>query len=268
MNRVAIFLGGLVVLFTGAFALGNVFGDQEKTAQHGPATTEAEHAAAGQGEEIGGSHGEAAHGPQTTDPHDLKLALANAPRAGQGGNLAFRILDAGGEPVTKFEVEHTKQVHLILVSKDLVHFQHVHPKVDGEGVWSAPVDFTDPGDYRVIADVRHDGRKLALDADLAVDGAPMAVGRPAAEADFVEQELRAGQPTTLRFEAPPTEEYLGAAGHLVILSEKDLEYLHVHPREDELAFEAAFPEPGRYVMFLEYRRGGKVSHARFPVTVA
>jgi hypothetical protein len=268
VNRVALYLGVLVVLFAAAFALGKgIGGDDEEVAQHGPETsTEAEHAGAGHGEEIGGSHGEAARGPGATDAHDLKLKLRpEGTRIGE--EIAFQILDAAGDPITKFEVEHTKQVHLIVVSTDLEHFQHVHPAPGHEGVWHAAVSFPAAGEYRVIADVKYGGRKQALSADLTVDVEPTAVGQPVADAQLKEQDLKAGQPTTLEFDAPPTEEYLGAAGHLVILSEGDLEYLHVHPHDDALKFEATFPKPGKYVLFLEAKRDGKVQTSRFPVSV-
>ncbi len=219
--------------------------------------------------EIGGSHGEAARGPGATDAHDLKLELdPSSLSAGQTGEIAFRVIGPDGEPVTKFEVEHTKQLHLIVVSKDLEHFVHVHPKVSGQGTWRTPLRVPAPGDYRVIADVRHEGRQMALTGDISVGGDPVAKGAPAAEARFVEQELTANQPVTLKFAAPGrTEPYLGAAGHLVVMHEGDLEYLHVHPLEDELAFSASFPDAGRYVMFLEYKRDGDVKLSRFPVTV-
>ena len=219
--------------------------------------------------EIGGSHGEAARGPGATDAHDLSLELEpSSLRAGQKGELGFHINGPDGEPVTKFEVEHTKQVHLILVSKDLKHFTHVHPKVSGQGTWRVAVGPPAPGDYRVIADVKHEGRAMALTADLTVEGDPVASGQPAADATFTEQELIASQPVTLEFEAGgETEPYLGAAGHLVVMSEGDLEYLHAHPQEDELAFNTSFPKAGKYVMFLEYKRGGDVKLSRFPVTV-
>ena len=243
-------------------------GDAEHTTER-PGMTTPEVAAGEDGHgEIGGSHGEAARGPGATDAHDLELELEpSSLRAGEPGEIAFRVLGPDGEPVTRFEVEHTKQVHLIVVSKDLRHFHHVHPEARGE-TWTATVRPDAPGDYRVIADVEHDGRQLALTGDLEVAGEPLATGRPAEDARFAEQELTAGRPVTLEFEAPgPTRPYLGAAGHLVILAEGDLEYLHVHPRQDDLAFSTTFPEPGRYVMFLEYRRAGEVRLSRFPVTV-
>lgn len=219
--------------------------------------------------EIGGSHGEAARGPGADEAHDLELELGpSSLRAGEEGELGFVINGPDGEPVTRFEVEHTKQVHLILVSKDLRHFTHVHPEVGGDGTWRATVEPPAPGDYRVIADVKHDGRALALTGELSVDGDPVASGRPAAGATFEEQPLSAGEAATLEFDAGgKTEPYLGAAGHLVVMSVGDLEYLHVHPQEDDLAFNTSFPKAGRYVMFLEYKQDGDVKLARFPVTV-
>lgn len=261
-------------LSVATLALAGCGGDSE---EHGPG--EAEHSdqqpgmttpqVAGHGEEIGGSHGEAARGPGATDRHDLKLELnPSALRAGQTGEIGFKILGAGGEPVTTFEVEHTKQIHLIVVNKSLTAFHHVHPKVSGHGTWRVPLRPRAPGEYRVIADVRHEGRKLALTGDLTVEGDPRASVDGPREAEFVPQKLEAGVATTLEFRAPGrTQQYLGAAGHLVILSEGDLEYLHVHPNENELAFEASFPRAGKYVMFLEYKRGGEVRLARFEVSV-
>ena len=264
----------------GLVALGLLAGCGGDTEDHGG--SEAEHSAerpgvttpavaedeGGHGE-VGGSHGEAARGPGATDAHDLRLELEPASlRAGETGELAFRVLGPDGEPVTKFDVEHTKQVHLIVVSKDLEHFTHVHPKVRGDGTWRADVRPPAPGDYRVIADVKHDGRALALTGDVTVEGGPVATGQPATDATFSEQDLTAGEAATLEFAAPGrTEPYLGAAGHLVVMREGDLEYLHVHPQEDELAFSTSFPKTGRYVMFLEYKRGGEVKLSRFPVTV-
>ena len=243
-------------------------GDAEHTAEHSGMTTPEVAEDGGGHSEIGGSHGEAARGPGAADAHDLELELQPVRlTAGEPSRLSFRVLGPGGDPVTRFETAHTKQVHLILVSKDLKHFQHVHPKASGK-TWAAEVRPPAPGDYRVIADVVHEGNAMALTADVTVGGDPVATGQPASEARFAEQEITAGRPVTLKFEAPGrTEPYLGAAGHLVVMHEGDLEYLHVHPQQDELAFAATFPEPGRYVMFLEYRRGGEVKLSRFPVTV-
>jgi hypothetical protein len=50
-----------------------------------------------------------------------------------------------------------------------------------------------------------------------------------------------------------------------VLREGDLEYLHVHAEEDELAFETDFPSPGRYRLFLQFEADGAVHTAEFTV---
>ena len=63
--------------------------------------------------------------------------------------------------------------------------------------------------------------------------------------------------------------YLGARGHLVVLREGDLEFLHVHPvgpaGEDDpgVRFTAEFPSPGGYRLFFQFRDDGKVHTAEF-----
>ena len=269
----------IAVLLAAVLAAGGCGDDRE---DHGSA--EAEHTAeqpgmttphvaaeedGGHGEEIGGSHGEAARGPGAGDAHDLRLELnPSALQAGQTGEIGFKIRDAAGEPIFEFEESHTKQLHLIVVSEDLRHFRHVHPQATEHGTWRVALDLPAPGRYRVIADVRHEGRQLALTGSLEVDGDPVATGRPASDAELLTRDLRAGGPVDVEFRAPGrTQRYLGAAGHLVILSRDDLEYLHVHAQRRELSFATTFPDPGRYVMFLEYRRGGEVRLSRFEVTV-
>ena len=59
------------------------------------------------------------------------------------------------------------------------------------------------------------------------------------------------------------DKYLGAKGHLVALREGDLAFLHVHPDERSLRFEATFPSAGRYRLFLQFQVDGRVHTAAF-----
>ena len=61
------------------------------------------------------------------------------------------------EPITDYDVEHTKRMHLIVVRHDLTGFQHLHPTMSDDGTWSTPVTLPDAGSYRVFADFNHDG---------------------------------------------------------------------------------------------------------------
>ena len=60
------------------------------------------------------------------------------------------------------------------------------------------------------------------------------------------------------------QDYLGAKGHLVALREGDLAFLHVHPDERRLQFEATFPTAGRYRLFLQFKTAdGQLHTAAF-----
>ena len=67
---------------------------------------------------------------------------------------------------------------------------------------------------------------------------------------------RAGRPVAL-------QDYLGAKGHLVALREGDLAFLHVHPDQDRLRFEATLDTRTRYRLFLQFKTGGQVHTAAF-----
>ena len=75
--------------------------------------------------------------------------------------VAFTIRDVTGVPVTEFDVEHEKRLHLIVVRRDQTGFQHVHPVMDEHGTWRTDVTLT-PGShtYRLtyrLADVLAEG---------------------------------------------------------------------------------------------------------------
>lgn len=212
----------------------------------------------------------------------LRLAVATPElRRGRTGELRFRILDAPGRAVRAFDLEHTKRMHVIVVRRDLTGFQHLHPAMAADGTWTVPLRVADAGSYRVFADFSHDGTPTTLASDLRVDGTADLVPLPApattATAGGYEVRLdaaatRAGAERTLRFSvtrdgrAVATEPYLGAGGHLVALRDGDLAFLHVHPVEAQggsIAFEATFPTPGKYRLFLQFKAGGRVHTAAF-----
>ena len=64
-------------------------------------------------------------------------------RRGREEQLAFRIVDARGATVRDFDVEQTKRMHLILVSRNSAGFQHLHPTRSDDGTWSVPVTLAD-----------------------------------------------------------------------------------------------------------------------------
>ena len=57
--------------------------------------------------------------------------------------------------------------------------------------------------------------------------------------------------------------YLGARGHLVVLREDDLAFLHVHPTGDGVEFETELAKDSRYRLYLQFKHAGRVHTAEF-----
>jgi hypothetical protein len=227
------------------------------------------------------------------DGYTLSLAGQSAP-AGPATPVAFRILGPDGHAVTAYDESHDQDLHLIAVRRDLSGFQHVHPTLGSDGVWTTPLALT-PGTWRVFADFtpRADGENRTLGADLAVSGeyapSPLPAESLTAEVDGYTVTLDGGLVpgaeseltlTVHRNGAPVTDlqPYLAAYGHLVALREGDLAYLHVHPAGEPgdgvtapgpgITFFTTAPSAGSYRLFLDFRHGDVVRTAAFTVTAA
>jgi hypothetical protein len=202
--------------------------------------------------------------------------------AGEETAYSFTVLDEDG-PVTDFELEQTKRMHLIVVRRDFVGFVHDHPTMDTEGTWTTTLELDDPGAYRVYADFIIDGDKHTLGADLFVPGdfdpAPLPAPSDTSKIQdgyevTLDGHIAAGEESELEFTirrdgdvVTDIPDYLGAKGHLVALRDGDLAYLHVHADEERLAFEGDFPTAGAYRLFLQFEHGGAVRTASFTVNV-
>ena len=299
--RLAGFVVALAVVFGVAVLVGGRVGPvaEPASAEHGTEHADAE---AGAESAAHGDHAEASGAEVTSDVpgglqvsesgHTLVLDRSTVP-AGER-TVSFRIEGPDGRPVRDYEVEHTKELHLIAVRRDLTGFQHVHPERAGDGTWSTRLDLTG-GTWRLFADFTAapaDGAEplpLTLGIDLAVSGSG---GRPPADGPDVRRvdqvdgyrvemtgTLAAGEESDLRFtvtrDGRPVADlqpYLGARGHLVALREGDLAYLHVHPTDaedatgNEVGFAATVPSVGGYRLYLDFRVDDVVHSASFALT--
>ncbi|MEV6103512.1 hypothetical protein AB0M28_02205 [Streptomyces sp. NPDC051940] len=294
--KAGIFAGGLVVVFGGAYGVGNAVGpesaDPEPSA-HGGHSEEGDAQAGHGGHEGEAAAGAAAGGLQVSEGGYTLDLRTDRLQAGKAGELEFAILDAKGRPVTAYEVEHEKELHLILASRDLSTYRHVHPTRAADGTWSIGVNLPTAGDYRVFADFKpaaKGAQDLTLGADLAVGGAynPAGLPEPAATATVDGYTVTldgglasgAGQELTFKVEKngkPVTDlqPYLGAYGHLVALRTGDLAYLHVHPNGEPgdgstkpgpgVSFSATAPSEGAYRLYLDFKHDGVVRTAAFTV---
>jgi hypothetical protein len=63
----------------------------------------------------------------------------------------------------EFELEHERELHLIVVRRDTAVYQHLHPRKGVDGTWSVQLTLTEPGVYRAYAEGRalHNGENAA-----------------------------------------------------------------------------------------------------------
>ncbi|GIP37368.1 hypothetical protein J31TS4_06480 [Paenibacillus sp. J31TS4] len=213
--------------------------------------------------------------------------------SGEPAMIRLKLVRADGTPIEAFEEHHEKLLHLIVVSRDLSAFAHLHPVYRGEGVFEVEHVFPSGGTYRFIADFKPVGgdaisklgwvqvvgndapasSALRESTDVEVSGG-LAVGLEAAG-------LQAGKEAALTFTItesitgrPVTnlEPYLGAIGHVVVLSEDGERYVHVHAETGqgtgpEAKFEAAFPGSGLYKVWAQFQRDGQVVTTSYVVNV-
>lgn len=284
--------GAAVVLFgAGAFATGATV--DAPTAHLRPTAQTANHRAAA-AESHSAPTAPSPAGPAGLASTEGGLTLtptSNTLPSRQASELAFRITGADGAAIAGFDIEHEKRLHLIVVRSDTAYFQHLHPTMDPDGTWRAPITLPGAGTYRAFADfVPTGGEATTLGVDLFAPGtfapvAPQANRTATAPGGYdltLDGVLEPGRssPVTLtvtRHGQPvrDLQPYLGAYGHLVALRSGDLGYLHVHPdgapgdgtteSGPGITFHAEVPSTGTYRLFLDFQHDGEVRTVQFTV---
>jgi len=228
---------------------------------------------------------------QTSDKFTMEVKpMGGTISAGKPATMVFTIKDPTGLPVKKVEVVHEKLLHLLMVSKDLSWYAHEHPEIQPDGTFTFTYTFPEGGEFFfyndftppnvgqqvvtvpvTVAGTAPVAKKLNVDADkpktidgytVALDtGGPVKTGGTTHMAYTVTKD---GKPVTTL--AP----YLGAMGHLVIISEDRKEFVHSHPHETgagheggataamggpKVDFEASFTVPGIYKGWAQFNVG-------------
>jgi hypothetical protein len=293
--RIAVFAAALATTFGTAYGLGgtvDAISPEPKNRAHGAHARPESTPAAGREENHGGHEAAAPGGLQISQSgytFDLQTPRLEA---GKKAELRFAVIqDRTGRKVTAYQREHGKELHLILASRDLTVYHHLHPVRAADGTWSTPVELPKAGSYRVFADFKPQGDEaLTLGADLAASGryepAELPTRNTTATVDDYEVkldgDLTPGRASELTLTVTRNgkavrdlQPYLGAYGHLVALRSGDLAYLHVHPNGEpgdgrtqpgpEVSFTATAPSAGAYRLFLDFQHQGKVRTAAFTV---
>ncbi|MFE6508174.1 heavy metal translocating P-type ATPase [Nocardioides sp. NPDC057767] len=243
--------------------------------------------------------------PSMTEMHEVDIAPVASDESGidvaitrREGGLRFLVTDAGtGEPVTDLGRTHQAWMHVIVTSADLSWFRHLHAEPTGRpGELETDVTFPAGGTYRVDTEFRRraDIADVLDRQQLTIDGTqPPAVPLEASPRSStvdnltvtLEGTLVADQQSDLHFRFEDSngkivddlQPYLGAAGHVVVMSADGETFVHGHAEGAELAVPGAtfgpelglhldVPKTGLYRLWAQFRLGdGEVITVPFTV---
>ncbi len=215
----------------------------------------------------------------------------------------YKIIDDRGETLYLFDVVHEKNMHLIVVRKDLNEFQHLHPTFNTSGEFAlTDLNVPSDGQYRIFADFTPSNSQIGASGKLPVTiyqdvnvgdilkYQPQSMGQLDEVKSFDGYELKmsvnpqpatAGNTTMVSFvikqnDKPVTnlQNYLGALGHSVVLSENDLDFIHAHSLSEStnnqtgrVDFHVTFPKEGNYKLFTQFQHQGQVITSDFVLSV-
>lgn len=184
----------------------------------------------------------------------FKVDFASEPasiQAGTPATLAFTVKDKQGAIVRDLPIVHEKPMHLLVVSKDLEEFYHIHPEPSSDGSYRVQHTFPNGGEYKLYADFTpKDSVQVVEQIDVKVAGTERAKVPLVADTNFTKTvnglkvvmkpdgELKAGGEVLLNFQmfdaasgkpATDLQNYLGELAHFVIISEDMKDFVHAHP---------------------------------------
>ena len=184
---------------------------------------------------------------------------------------------------------HEKKIHVIVVSKDLSWYDHIHPEYQADGSYTVEEVFPSGGEFIVFADYQPTGAGNQVERKTVVvngvvkapesftteslttqtDGYSVTL-KPSEGKLLTSNMIHLGVEVTEKGK-PVTdfETVMGAKGHLVIISGDGQKYLHVHPEEVDGALDlhTQFDQAGIYRAFFQFQTNGKLHTSYFTLDV-
>ncbi|MBW4564700.1 MAG: hypothetical protein KME32_26975 [Mojavia pulchra JT2-VF2] len=240
-------------------------------------------------------HTEHSNNSKTTT--QAKLIADKKITPNQPVNFEIEIQDSGGKSVSNFDNFQEKLMHLIVVRDDLQTFDHLHPNYKNNGRFEVSTSFPSSGNYTLFSDYKPSGQQEQV--SLLKVMIPGQVPQPIeaqqfnttkilpntkVNLKFSEPNLKAGKEVNLIFDLQDTaknqpiqdlQPYLGEQGHLVIVKNSSPltrpDYIHAHALKNsptgQINFMTSFPKPGKYKLWVQFNRNGKINTADFWVNV-
>ncbi|HVZ66670.1 MAG TPA: hypothetical protein VG917_00230 [Patescibacteria group bacterium] len=226
----------------------------------------------------------------------------------QDTTLTFKISDAAnGDSKLLFDRVYGKLMHLVIVDNKLEYYNHIHPNFDGNK-FTITTQFPKEGTYHLYIDFQPVGA-IEQQFGLTLPVGNAQTEQPNQQPDtnttkvFGNYEVTMTHPNPLqasllstgqqeitfnikdaKSKKPVTDlkPYLEAFGHLVMINEKNYDYIHVHPSNlvAPKPNENGGPEvkflpigiygpikPGIYRVFAQFNPNGKLFTANFTVEI-
>jgi hypothetical protein len=215
--------------------------------------------------------------------------------AKQAAKISVIIKDQKNKPIKKFETVSTKKMHLVVVSKDLSYFAHIHPAFMGNGRFEITTTFPAGGDYKLIAEMTPVGASdysiendwvsvkgsltkstpITPDKNLTkvINGIKINIsfdGKPKAKKNI--------EMTYSLFDAKSNKPinnlkpYLGTVGHAVAIDKDVKQFMHIHPMYPKgkgpyVVFMTYFPTKGIYKVWGQFNVNGHILTVPFVIKV-
>ena len=220
------------------------------------------------------------------------LTVKQTPMTGMSMPISLTI-SKNGTPVTTFDPEQTKLMHLYLIRSDLTGFQHLHPTMAADGTWSATPTAVVAGSYRAYvqfvphADAKAGAQVLSRPFTVAGNPAPTSPMPMPSDRGSVDGytvaiagAAKAGTATPLKITitkngVPVTDlqPYLDTYAHVTAIHAGDLAFAHLHPNGavsgphggPTLTVDADLPTAGNYRMFIQFQTDGVLHTAALTV---
>lgn len=287
MNKKSI-VGGIIGLLITSGIISVAIAKQHNTMMQSSANSNDRHS----------QHGEHGGNRRESESNDTqaKLTVDRPINVDRPTTLKFNIQARDGKAVTNFDIFQEKLMHLIIVSNDLQFFNHLHPELQKDGSFTVETSFPQGGGFTLFSDYKPQGRseqvsvintevvgKKIIDKNVSL-GTIKTIDNTQASLSLSPKDIEVGKEAHLIFnlkdiatnKSPKDlQPYLGEMGHLVILKQSSPltkeDYIHAHAMKNtptgEIHFMATFPRSGKYKMWGQFNRNGKIVIADFWVEV-
>jgi DMSO/TMAO reductase YedYZ heme-binding membrane subunit len=241
----------------------------------------------------------AEHRVRSDNKYELQLSIpSTAIIPGKKYKMTIKVVDgATGKQVKDFQIVHDKLLHLVVLKSDLTSYQHLHPTREWNGSYTQEISFPSTGVYNFFAEFQPSGGESSLarssfvtsggrEMPASITTSPLTQNFGEYQVQLLTRELPVGRTVPIVFRIldaktgkpiSDLEPYLSSFGHLVVVNEDSSSYLHVHPSAEvrdererggpEVEFLTQFDKPGKYKLYLQFQRNGKIQLGEWGVGV-